>query len=288
MRWLLILLCCSLPLSSHAEWPTTIRENLPIAVDPEHSAIAQKTLLLDDDRIFVFWGGGTTQATLLYTILDRYGEPIFAEPRSPWPAILYGEPTGSTLRAASDSCGGVLLNWMKPAEPPNTTIWAQRVDASGNILWGDSAKAVSTINSSHYSGCAAAMGNYYFAVGTTEDGHDVYLQKLDSEGNACWGDSGIVVANASYNEKSPHVIPDNEGGIIVTWTDVRPPYTTYGALYAQRFDINGQPLWAPGGVFLVDEPGFRQELPDGNNGILVHTNPGGSFNTNSLFRFDDS
>jgi len=293
MRWSLILslILTFLPVTtSHAIWPTSIRENLPIAVNPEYYDGSPKAFLLPDDQICLFKISGSNETGLFYELIDQYGEFIFPAPRSVWPAFEYAyvEPY---YKVASDSSGGFLICWEGPDFVPNAGgTRAQRINSEGDILWGDSAKVAFAINSPSFMGCADGLGNYYFVVGTNyPDPQDIRLQKLDSDGYACWGDSGLAVINTSNIERYPHVIPDNDGGVIVTWEDHRPPSGEYGALYAQRFDADGQSLWQSGGIPLVPEGcSFRQELPDGNNGLLLHCNPGGSFSMNNIFRFDSN
>ncbi len=58
-----------------------------------------------------------------------------------------GDLTGSSLRdlhpslAAPDGCGGVLISWsaaeFKGCELSEVSYYAQRINAEGNLPWGD-------------------------------------------------------------------------------------------------------------------------------------------------------
>ena len=79
-----------LPIPTHAQWPTSVRQNLPIAADttlPELSPVA--TALADGAILTVFqkWWSG-----LCYQVTTRYGNPTY----TPFASL---SPATSTINA---------------------------------------------------------------------------------------------------------------------------------------------------------------------------------------------
>ena len=68
---------------------------------------------------------------------------------------------------------------------------------------------------------------------------DLYLGRLDGQGNLAWGQCGILVAEAvGFSTAWARVIPDDVGGVILTWCEGSE------SPYALRFDPDGNALWA--------------------------------------------
>ena len=105
-------------------------------------------------------------------------------------------------------------------------------------------------------------GSFIVAWDTGSSGfdNDVYVQKLDSEGNPLWGKEGINVcenedsgSNALYNVQSnPQIVADGTGGAIVTWHDRS--RIGNGEVFAQKISADGEILWQENGVWVWDIP----------------------------------
>ncbi len=169
-----------------------------------------------------------------------------------------------------DSLGGAIVVWQDSSP---TTLWdikTQRVDASGNILWGDT--GVFMCN-------ASGLQEYVVAV---EDGsggaicawqderssgnRDIYVQKIDANGNILWTPNGINVTNIAGNQSSVEITTDGAGGAIVTWYDFNRD------VFAQKIASNGNIMWTANGVPLCTEA-HDQKHPtithDGAGGAIV-------------------
>jgi hypothetical protein len=87
---------------------------------------------------------------------------------------------------------------------------------------------------------------------------DIYVQKVDENGNFLWGTDGITV-NAEVNRQEDIIIIDaDDGGIIAAWIDFR--YEEAGDVFAQKLDSNGNLLWQSSGVPLCTEEGLQISL----------------------------
>jgi hypothetical protein len=244
--------------------------------------------------------GGVIVAT------DRVGaifvDRIDSEGGLPWgqDGILITRPQvePDSVRLTSDGAGGAILTWREsPRQPPpgtdiskpwrSETIFAQRVDPEGNLLWGESGTMLVTSPpdsagswqrvAGDGSGTSFVTWNMQF-IGDSRGGaspnaslSDVYVQKLDGNGNNLWRSSGrgLEAGQAAY-PLAPLVAGDGSGGAVITWQDTR-----YGvpAVYAQRVLADGSLAWQSGGTRVFDVPvGMPftlQMVGDGGGGLLV-------------------
>ena len=75
--------------------------------------------------------------------------------------------------------------------------------------------------------------------------YDVYARRVTAAGVAIWTPNGVAVGASPFDQVSPALCADGNGGAIITWRDQR-----NGGLdiYAQRVDAHGAPLWTTNGV----------------------------------------
>jgi hypothetical protein len=75
---------------------------------------------------------------------------------------------------------------------------------------------------------------------------------------------------AAYNQVSYKMIPDGSGGMIITWADRR--NGTDWNIYAQRIDIDGNPLWMEDGVLVCSDAANQYNpviVADGSGGAVI-------------------
>lgn len=88
--------------------------------------------------------------------------------------------------------------------------------------------------------------------------HDIYAQRVDKRGNELWASGGIPISTDTLDQSLPQIVPDGYGNFIICWVDTR--NATYGDIYAQRIDIDGNALWTSGGIPI--SPGaYNQNYP---------------------------
>ena len=100
------------------------------------------------------------------------------------------------LEYAADGTGGVILTWQLSEEyVAYGGIFAQRIDAQGNICWIEPGTAVFDAPELKYQGGAVVITDGYggviiiAAAGTNAlSGDMAYAQRLDINGNRLWGD----------------------------------------------------------------------------------------------------
>jgi len=75
---------------------------------------------------------------------------------------------------------------------------------------------------------------------------DVYAQRLDSDGNWMWGNSGVLI-NGEIDRQEDIVVINSVGDeTIFAWVDFRNEIA--GDIYAQKLDEDGNLMWDPEGV----------------------------------------
>lgn len=99
--------------------------------------------------------------------------------------------------------------------------------------------------------------------------YDIYAQHIEASGAPIWTIDGVPICTASGHQWYPRIVPDGEGGAIITWHDGRAG--NYD-IYAQRVDAGGTTLWTANGVALCTDTA-NQENPrlvsDGFFGAIV-------------------
>jgi hypothetical protein len=128
-------------------------------------------------------------------------------------------------------------------------VYAQRLDSSGNRLWGSNGSAVVGLNNNYdyldlsIAGFGDDMIAAYIEQSVNMNG-DIYAARLDVNGNNVWVGGAATVTN-SGNSKSDMMISKGPGCLFIAWTE-------NDSVYAHCLLEDGA-LGAPnvGGVLLV-------------------------------------
>ncbi len=179
----------------------------------------------------------------------------------------------SSLQIISDSAGGAIITW-EDARDIHFDIYAQRIDARGNILWKQDGIPICTaqenqkrprIISDGEGGAIIVWHDMRSGIGN----YDIYAQRIDANGNPLWTNDGIPVCNEVKEQNSPCIAPDEAGGAIIIWEDFR---TNYSDLYGQRINKNGESLWKKNGILICGASGSQsasEVVTDGAGGVIV-------------------
>ena len=192
-------------------------------------------------------------------------------------------------RAVSDGSGGAIIIWVKRAigvhngklpsgEIPIQGVYAQKVDAKGNILWGKEGVPVVLRKGGEKSpenpevtgdGSGGAIITWWDCKGAN---FRIWAQRVDSEGKILWGENGVKVAeDISPGSPKFSIVSDGSGGaIIVSWWGV---YLIEG-FQAQRIDATGKLRWPAGGVLVsigIEDGSCTSPVisEDGQGGVLI-------------------
>ncbi|TKJ40821.1 hypothetical protein CEE37_07605 [candidate division LCP-89 bacterium B3_LCP] len=255
-----------LPTGADATWPTTLEENLPIAAGPTVAAMYPTALPYTNGSTLVI----SYQADVYnsYQIVDKYG--VVSDPQ---PLVdFYHLVTPDNPKAIVDGFGGAIATWRIEYFADSAGIWAQRIDAYGNRLWGNNGLRIFDEDQTDYSISSDNAGG--LLVSYERDGN-IWAQHVDSTGQILWDQPyGIPVSNSHYQQDKPEITHDGNGGAYITWVDCRPPFGYDGATFIQKLDAAGNIVWTPNGIYVDNYNWLHKVIPDGQGGVIVNVGGG--------------
>ncbi|MBN2069902.1 MAG: T9SS type A sorting domain-containing protein [Candidatus Krumholzibacteriota bacterium] len=197
-----------------------------------------------------------------------------------WPAtgIAVGADTLSQFdhNIVSDGAGGCIIVWDQDTAGSDYHVYAQRIDESGTVLWGESGVRVCTSNTHQVNpevvsdgagGAFIVWTNSYMGSPT---GQDIFAQRISAAGNRVWVDTGFAICNATDSQSFPVVAGDGAGGLLITWTDFRSA-ANYD-VYAQYIDGNATVKWDANGkgIASTSEEEYEPDvIADGEGGAYI-------------------
>ena len=177
-------------------------------------------------------------------------------------------------RIVSDGAGGAIIAWQDFRNNVSFDIYAQRLNASGSLLWGANGVAV-VLQGDAQSGVRLASDGANGAILVWDDFRGAvsfhpYAQRVSSAGAMLWTANGVAVCTAASEQRYAVITADGLGGAIVAWYDFRSS-SNYD-IYAQRLTSAGAALWANNGVVVCSIVGDQmnpQVVSDGAGGAFV-------------------
>jgi hypothetical protein len=148
--------------------------------------------------------------------------------------------------------------WRDTRGGTDADLYAQKIGFFGNMLWTADGKPICTAFRDQYINDAKedAAGNLVFTwMDLRNLYHDIYVQKVDPDGEPIWTASGVALCEAPDYQTYPVLAADDEGGMIVAWRDQRNSSTSGEDIFAQRID--GYGVWgypAPAITAIEDVP----------------------------------
>ena len=169
-----------------------------------------------------------------------------------------------------DGKDGAIVAW-SDARNANRDIFAQRMSATGDVLWKLDGIPICDLPSSQSWPLIVddTQGGAILVWGDTRHGNqDSYAQRIDADGNKRWGAEGVPVCTHPTLQDDVNAIADGKGGVIVVWEDWR---NANQDIYAQRIDSTGKPLWETNGVPVYRGEGDQYDpvlIADGEGGAI--------------------
>ncbi|MBI1928097.1 M6 family metalloprotease domain-containing protein [Candidatus Poribacteria bacterium] len=180
-----------------------------------------------------------------------------------------------TLQMVMDGAGGAIITWYDNRNG-NPDIYAQRVNASGAVLWtingipicmAASSQEKHQLVSDGAGGAIIAWEDYR----NSSSSSDIYAQRVDAKGTVLWTIDGMPICTVSTSQSYPQLVNDGAGGAIITWNDFRIGIST-SDIYAQHVDASGNALWTTDGVPIctaADSQTYPQLVNDGAGGAII-------------------
>jgi hypothetical protein len=208
--------------------------------------------------------------------IDSNGNPLWA---SNGVAIYTGATVGSASpRLATDEVGGAIIIWAD-TRGGNNSLYAQRVNGSGQLLWNPSGVLITnsiyvTDDSGQYRLISDGSGG---AIICWQDGRDfatsernIYAQRIDTNGNIQWAANGVAIVTAARQQRNPRMDDDGAGGAIIAWQDYR--NAEFYRAYIQRISNSGVVQWAANGINLTPSShsqGIPLPTSDNKGGVYI-------------------
>jgi hypothetical protein len=186
----------------------------------------------------------------------------------------------SAAKPVTDGAGGAIVVFRK-GDTNGEPIHAQRISVQGEVLWGDitTPKPVCTLTSDKFIEHAIAdgKGGIYISWGDIRRSvsGDIYIQHLDSNGNALWQVNGIKVnGNSSRDIYGSKMCASEANGVIITWHENSYANNrfTYGKVFAQKYNSLGMAQWAANGVAVCTDTAVHVNpdiVSDGAGGAMI-------------------
>ena len=208
---------------------------------------------------------------------DIYAQRINANGEVLW--ITDGVPICTVMNGqyspqlVSDGTGGAIITWYD-YRSGSSDIYAQRINANGEVLWTTDGVPICRAASSQYvsqpvsdgAGGAIITWEDYRSIGSP----DIYVQRINANGEVLWTTDGVPICTAADKQWSPELVSDGADGAIITWIDMRSDILN--DIYAQRVNPNGAVLWTTDGVSLctaANEQLYPQLVSDGAGGAII-------------------
>ncbi len=160
--------------------------------------------------------------------------------------------TEDMVRTISDGEGGAIIVW-RENRGSSFDIYAQRVDARGNVLWAANGVPVCNdpaqqadveIVSDGAGGVIAAWTDQ-----RSGSSYDIYAQRLSRDGTPLWTVNGVAVCTESHQQLYLEIVADGTLGAVICWQDLR---GSTNEIYVQKINNYGDPQWASNGITVTD------------------------------------
>ena len=179
-----------------------------------------------------------------------------------------------SVELASDGAGGAVVAWYDDETGAESDVYAQRVSADGDVLWGAGGIEICGVPDGQY--CPQVVGDgangaivawWDYRNGGEES--DIYAQRISAAGSVLWTTGGVAVCAAEGRQCDVRLLDDGAGGAVLAWEDAR---NADFDLYAQRVDPSGTLLWGSEAVPICTEEGWLGRidlLSDGVGGTIL-------------------
>lgn len=214
--------------------------------------------------------------------IDIYAQRINAAGTAIWQAngikICDAAGTQQSPEITTDRFGGAIICWLDYRTGLNNDLYAQRVNNSGTVLWPVNGKKISESAYGQFmpkitdDGAGGAYIVWCDDVGYPGVNYDIYGQHIKDNDSLYWGSAGIAICSWTYDQKSPELIKDGQGGIILCWQDYRTGSTSNPDIYAQKLGPTGNTIWISGGVVICNaaqDQQWAKPVTDGSGGAII-------------------
>jgi hypothetical protein len=145
----------------------------------------------------------------------------------------------------TDGAGGAIVGWQQNYSLSGyRLVVAQRVSASGTLLWGDEGTWILDSQPRSYVPrfISDRAGGAIFVWRDVRDsmntGEDLFAQRLNGQGMKVWNVNGVPICRAPGLQGQVSMAHSEDGGVFIAWIDGRNGDSNYD-IYAQRISLGG-------------------------------------------------
>lgn len=236
----------AVPSLAHAQWYSDSIRNTPVCTATSIQDYP-KSCSDGSDGVIVTWedARGGSGFRIYAQRLDANGKALWTTNG------IAMAPAGSISQRypiiAADGTGGAYVVWQDWRNSSNgIDLYGQHVTSSGTLGWDTNGKAVAS-SPADQTGAVITADGYGNAFVVWEDNNtsstsqpDLWMNKLTTAGPQWGAGSGLALTTQSSKQKRAAICEDGAGGFYCAWdNDANNPT----AIYAQRVDGTGKPLW---------------------------------------------
>jgi len=152
---------------------------------------------------------------------------------------------GYDFEVLPDGSNGFIMSWVREGND----IMATRVDSAGNFVWTPSHKPICDYSSSQDRPDLLLKDNFLYCVWSDNrppaNNADIYMQKLDLQGNRLWNQNGRRVFRLNSYIPVPKVFPASDGNLIVT------AHHSSTGFVAQKVSPDSSLMWPGYGLLIA-------------------------------------
>ena len=273
MEKIIIFIFISLGCELFSQWNPNPTYNTAIIIQPKSQ---QNIHSISDTKkgAIITWDDNRD---ILTTSTDIYAQRIKSNGFAKWVTNGIAICTEIGIQKSNNiTSGGVdgssIITW-EDGRSGNYDIYAQKIDSSGNVLWGTNGLLVCN-RLTNQKNPKIVSDNTGGAIIVWEDSasfyFDIYAQRISSAGTPQWLTNGVSICNAPNQQQNPTLDIDGLGGAIITWQDKR-SNVDYD-IYAQQISSTGIVGWITNGIVVCNAVNTQSNPriePDGTNGAII-------------------
>lgn len=177
---------------------------------------------------------------------DLWAQKVNADGTMAWaePLLVDGKPDRQEDPVVCNtSDGNYIIAWIDFSDDPDGSVYAQKINNNGQLLWQQGGKPVCVVNDVQI---ALNMepdmdgGAFILWSDSRNPSKDLYGQRISGSGNPLWTVNGIPIANGSPDEVQNTMLPDGQGGLIVAYTST---FVGEADIFAKHFNASGVMTW---------------------------------------------
>jgi VCBS repeat-containing protein len=185
-------------------------------------------------------GGDTSDDNIYLQRFDESGEKVGSETRVNTTTTNYQ----SLPQVAGLNDGDYVVIWSSSWDGSYNGVYAQRYDADGNTVGGETRVNTTTENYQTPNAITPLNDGGYLIVWSSReqdgDGNGVYYQRYDSSGITV-GNETLVNTTTVDSQWGASAAALSDGGFVITWSSYEQDGSDYG-IYHQRYDVDGNPV----------------------------------------------